>query len=220
MARKTKAAILISGRGSNMEALIKSTQAPDSTAEIAAVISNVPDAQGLRTARALGVAALCVDHKSFPGREEFEAEIDGLCRTRGVDLILCAGFMRLMTAGFVARWRGRMVNIHPSLLPSYPGLGTHARALKDQARIHGCSVHFVTVDLDGGPIIAQAAVAVMPEDTVETLAERVLAEEHRLYPMVLAWLAGGLVKLEGDRVIYRFEIARDQESLIAPRAKI
>ena len=219
MAQKAKAAILISGRGSNMEVLIKSTQVLSSTAEIAAVISNRPDAQGLKTARALGVDALCVDHKSFSGREDFETELDRLCRARGVDLILCAGFMRLMTAGFVAGWRGRMVNIHPSLLPCYPGLGTHARALKDQVRIHGCSVHFVTADLDGGPIIAQAAVAVRPEDTEETLAERVLAEEHRLYPMVLGWLARGLVKLEGDRVIYRFEIARDQLSLIAPLAK-
>ena len=219
MAAKARAAILISGRGSNMEALIRSAQAPGSSAEIVAVISNRSDAQGLITARAFGIEALCVDHKSFTGREEFEAELDRQCRARGVDLILCAGFMRLMTAGFVARWRGRMVNIHPSLLPGYPGLHTHRRALRDQVKIHGCTVHFVTADLDGGPIIAQAAVQVMPDDTEETLAERVLAEEHRLYPMAFAWLAAGLVRLEGESVVYRFDMARDQPSLIAPRAR-
>lgn len=218
MGEKAKAAILISGRGSNMEALVKSTQQPGSPAQIAAVISNRPEAQGLNIAKALGIEALCIDHKDFVAREDFETELNRQCRARAIDLILCAGFMRVMTAGFVTRWRGRMVNIHPSLLPCYPGLHTHERALKDQVRIHGCTVHFVTADLDRGPIIAQAAVPVMPDDTEETLAKRVLAQEHRLYPMALQWLAAGLVRLEGDRVVYGFEITRGEASLSVPCA--
>jgi phosphoribosylglycinamide formyltransferase 1 len=203
-----------------MEALIKSTQEPHSPAQVAAVISNRPNATGLEIAQALGVEAMCIDHQSYAARENFEAELDRRCRDRAIDLILCAGFMRLMTAGFVARWSGRMVNIHPSLLPCYPGLHTHARALKDRVRIHGCTVHFVTADLDGGPIIAQAAVPVMPDDTEETLSERVLAQEHRIYPMALRWLASGLVHLAGGKVVYGFEIAREHGSLIAPHATL
>jgi phosphoribosylglycinamide formyltransferase-1 len=215
---KAKAAILISGRGSNMEALIKSTLEADSPAQIAAVISNRREAQGLEIARALGVEALCIDHKDYAAREDFEGELDRQCRHLAIDLILCAGFMRVMTADFVARWHGRMINIHPSLLPCYPGLRTHEQALKDQVKIHGCTVHFVTADLDRGPIIAQTAVPVMPEDTEETLAKRVLAQEHRLYPTTLRWLAAGLVRLEGDKVVYAFEVAGDETSLSAPRA--
>jgi len=218
MGEKAKAAILISGRGTNMEALIRSTQEKNSPAQIAAVISNRPEALGLKIAQALGVEALCIDHMDYTAREDFEREIDRHCRDRAIDLILCAGFMRRITAGFVTRWRGLLVNIHPSLLPCYPGLHTHERALKDQVRIHGCTVHFVTADVDCGPIIAQAAVPVMPGDTEETLAERVLAQEHRLYPMVLRWLASGLVRLEDNRVTYGFEIAREPASLYAPRA--
>lgn len=218
MGEKARAAILISGRGSNMEALIKSTQEPGSPARIAVVISNRADAQGLKIAEALGVETLCIAHKDFVTRENFERELDRHCRERAIAFIVCAGFMRVMTAGFVARWHGRMVNIHPSLLPCYPGLHTHERALKDQVKIHGCTVHFVTADLDRGPIIAQAAVPVLPDDTEETLAKRVLAQEHRLYPMALKWLATGLVRLEGDQVVYSFEIAREEASLSVPRA--
>jgi phosphoribosylglycinamide formyltransferase-1 len=218
MGEKARAAILISGRGSNMEALIKSTQEPGSPVQIAVVISNRADAQGLKIAEALGVETLCIAHKDFVAREDFERELDRHCRERAIGLILCAGFMRVMTAGFVARWHGRMVNIHPSLLPCYPGLHTHERALKDQVKIHGCTVHFVTADLDRGPIIAQAAVPVLPDDTEKTLAKRVLAQEHRLYPMALEWLATGLVRLEGDQVVYGFEIAREEASLSVPPA--
>jgi phosphoribosylglycinamide formyltransferase 1 len=216
MREKARTAILISGRGSNMEALVKSTQEASSPAQIAVVISNQRNAQGLKIAQMLGVEAMCIDHKNYSAREDFEAELDRQCRARAIGLVLCAGFMRVMTSDFVARWHGRMVNIHPSLLPCYPGLHTHERALKDQVKIHGCTVHFVTAEIDRGPIIAQAAVPVMPGDTEETLAKRVLAQEHRLYPMVLRWLAAGLVRLEGDKVVYDFESAGEEASLSVP----
>jgi phosphoribosylglycinamide formyltransferase-1 len=217
MRGKAKAAILISGRGSNMEALIKSAQDPHSSAEIAIVISNRPEAHGLKVARALGIEAVCIDHRSFSSKEDFEEALDRQCRSRGSEIILCAGFMRLLTADFAERWRGRLINIHPSLLPCYPGLRTHERALEDQVRIHGCTVHFVTADVDKGPIIAQGAVPVMPDDSAKTLAQRVLEQEHRLYPMVLEWLAAGLVKLEGERVVYGFAPARDEAGIMVPR---
>jgi phosphoribosylglycinamide formyltransferase-1 len=217
MTDRAKTAILISGRGSNMEALITSTRNEGSSAEITIVISNRPGAHGLKIAQALGVDTLCIDHRNFAGREEFEEALDGQCRSRGIELILCAGFMRLLTANFAERWRGRLINIHPSLLPCYPGLETHERALADQVRVHGCTVHFVTADLDRGPIIAQVAVPVMPDDSVETLAERVLGQEHRVYPMVLEWLASGSVKLEGEKVVYGFAPTLEDVALIAPK---
>jgi phosphoribosylglycinamide formyltransferase-1 len=217
--KQASTAILISGRGSNMEALIRATQRPDHAAKIVAVLSNRVDARGLGIARSHGVEAVSIDQKAFSAREGFEAELDRHCRERGVDLIACAGFMRILTGRFIDRWRGRILNIHPSLLPSYPGLDTHARALREGVKIHGCTVHFMSHDVDQGPIIAQAAVPVFVEDTVHSLAKRVLAEEHRLYPMVLDWVASGAAKLQGDKVSYSLTLEQDYQALVAPRLR-
>jgi phosphoribosylglycinamide formyltransferase-1 len=217
MAERARVAIFISGRGSNMEALIRAAQDPFYPALIALVVSNRPEAPGLTIAESLGVETVRLDHTSFTDKRAFEDALDRHCRTRGIDLIACAGFMRLMSVEFVEGWRGRMVNIHPSLLPNYPGLNTHERALADGIRIHGCTVHFVSADVDAGPIIAQAAVPVHPDDTAELLAQRVLGQEHRLYPMALDWLASGKVKLAQDRVIYGFEPERELATLMVPR---
>jgi phosphoribosylglycinamide formyltransferase-1 len=158
------------------------------------------------------------DHRQFATREAFEQVVDGYCRDRQVEIIACAGFMRVMTEGFAARWLGRMINIHPSLLPSYRGLDTHARALTEGVRIHGCTVHFVTGDLDAGPIIAQAAVPVFEHDTVHTLAQRVLVQEHVLYPLVLDWVASGAVTLQSNKVSYAFPPPDEFEPLFSPSA--
>jgi phosphoribosylglycinamide formyltransferase-1 len=214
--KQARTAILISGRGSNMEALIQAAQRPDHAAEIVTVLSNRPDARGLETARAHGVEAASIDHQTFGAREDFEAELDRHCRRRSVDLIACAGFMRILTGSFIDRWRGRVLNIHPSLLPSYPGLDTHKRVLREGVRIHGCTVHFMSNDVDQGPIIAQAAVPVFTDDSVESLAERVLGQEHRLYPLVLDWVASGAARLEGNRVTYSLGVERDYRALVVP----
>jgi phosphoribosylglycinamide formyltransferase-1 len=218
MVERARVAIFISGRGSNMEALIKAADDPSYPARIGVVVSNRPEAPGLDIAERSGIETVRLDHKSFADRRNFEQALERECRMRGIDLIACAGFMRLMSAEFVEGWRGRMVNIHPSLLPNYPGLGTHERALADGVRIHGCTVHFVSADVDRGPIIAQAAVPVHPDDTAERLAQRVLSQEHRLYPMVLDWLASGKVKLERGRVLFDFEPERDHVPLLEPRS--
>lgn len=190
--RKIRTAILISGRGSNMMALIDAARAPDFLAAIAGVISNRPGAPGLGFAAAQGIPAVTVDHKAFMTREAFEAELDAKLKGMGAEIVALAGFMRVLTAGFIERWQGRIVNIHPSLLPLYKGLDTHARALADGAIRHGCSVHLVTPELDAGPVLLQAEVPVLAGDTPESLAARVLAEEHRLYPRALALLANRL----------------------------
>ncbi|MGH6875071.1 MAG: phosphoribosylglycinamide formyltransferase, partial [Aestuariivirgaceae bacterium] len=189
--RRRRVGILISGRGSNMEALIRAAEAKDYPAEIATVISNRPDAAGLKTAQSHGIEASCIDHKTCAGREAFEAKLEEQLLSKGVELIACAGFMRILSEAVVMRWPGRMINIHPSLLPSYPGLDTHARALADGVKLHGCTVHFVSGAVDAGPIIAQSALPVLPGDTAEGLAQRVLRLEHELYPLVLGWLAAG-----------------------------
>jgi phosphoribosylglycinamide formyltransferase-1 len=189
--------ILISGRGSNMEAILKA-QLP---LQIAAVISNEPAAKGLATAQAQGIATSVVPHRAFSTREAFDAALDAeISRYNKPDFVVLAGFMRVLTAGFVQRYLGRMINIHPSLLPAFPGLHTHRRALEAGVRIHGCTVHFVTPGLDSGPIIAQAAVPVHHHDTEDTLAARVLEQEHCIYPQALRWLAAGEVCMAGDRV--------------------
>lgn len=216
--KRSRVAILISGRGSNMEALIRAAQNPNYPAKIVTVISNRPDAQGLEIARAHDVEAISIDHTAFASREEFEFQLNQHCRDQGSDLIACAGFMRIMTDDFIKLWRGRMINIHPSLLPSYRGLRTHERALSDGVKIHGCTVHFVSSEVDQGPIIVQAAVPVFAQDTVESLAQRVLAQEHRIYPMALDWVAAGLVKLEEGKVAYGFEAERDYASFVVPSA--
>jgi phosphoribosylglycinamide formyltransferase-1 len=187
--RRVRTAIMISGRGSNMMALIAAARAPDFPAEIALVLSNRHDADGLALARSEGVATATIDPKIYAGRDEFEASIQAMLEIHRIELVCLAGYMRILGALFVNRWRGRMINIHPSLLPAYRGLHTHERALAAGVSEHGCTVHFVEPELDGGPIIAQARVSVQPGDDAESLGARVLAEEHRLYPEALAEVA-------------------------------
>lgn len=197
---KRRVAVLISGRGSNMASLIEAAKAPGYPAEIVLVVSNIPNAAGLHRAEAAGVATAVIDHKTFPEREAFERALDRELAAHGAGLVCLAGFMRILTPWFINRWIGRMLNIHPSLLPLFKGLHTHRRALEEGVRIHGCTVHFVTPELDSGPIVAQAAVPVLPADTEETLSARVLAQEHRLYPLGLALVASGRAQLQEGRV--------------------
>ena len=184
---RAKVGILISGRGSNMASLIEAAREPDSPFEVALVISNVPDAPGLATATAHGIPTFTASHIGMK-RAEFDALVDGALRDAGVEYVALAGYMRLLSAGFVEKWAGHMVNIHPSLLPAYKGLDTHQRVLDAGEAKHGCTVHLVTAELDGGPIIAQAEVPVREGDDAAALARRVLIEEHRLYPAALAAL--------------------------------
>lgn len=178
-------AVLISGRGSNMERLLEAAAAPDFPAKACLVLSNKPDAEGLQTAAARGVPTTAVSHKDYETREAFERAMDEALRAHQIDIIALAGFMRVLTPWFVKRWQRRMINIHPSLLPKYPGLNTHARALEAGDSEAGCSVHWVSEGVDEGDVIAQARVPIRPDDTPETLAARVLVEEHRLYPDAL-----------------------------------
>ncbi|MDT3377828.1 phosphoribosylglycinamide formyltransferase [Labrys neptuniae] len=200
MKGRKRAAILISGRGSNMAALIEAAKDPAYPVEIVAVISNRPGAPGLARAREAGIAAEAIDHKAFGSRSDFEAALEARLEAHVVDLVVLAGFMRLMTAPFVQSWTGRMINIHPALLPAFPGLATHERALEAGVRLHGCTVHYVTPGMDEGPIIAQAAVPVLPGDTASDLAARVLHAEHKLYPAALARVARGEAPVMGERV--------------------
>lgn len=186
--------LLISGRGSNMQAIL------GAGIPVAAVISNKADAAGLALAAARGVATAVVEHRAFATREAFDAALAGAIDRYQPRLVALAGFMRVLTPAFVARYAGRLMNIHPSLLPEFPGLDTHARALAAGATRHGCTVHFVTAQLDHGPIIAQAAVPVLPGDTEQSLAARVLEQEHRLYPQAIRWFLEGRLVIEGDRV--------------------
>lgn len=200
MTPRKRVAILISGRGSNMQALIDAARAPDYPAEIIRVISNVPGAGGLARAADAGIATEVVDHKAYTGRPEFEAALDARLKACGTELICLAGFMRLLTSGFVDSWRDRILNIHPSLLPAFPGLDTHARAIAAGVRFGGCTVHFVRPKMDDGPIVAQAAVPILPGDDEAALAARVLAAEHRAYPLALRLVASGQARVVGDRV--------------------
>lgn len=189
---RRRTAILISGRGSNMAALIAACRDPDYPAEVGLVISNRPDAAGLALARTAGVAAWAIDHRPFRGdRPAHEAAIDAALQDAGIEIVCLAGYMRLLTPRLVDAWQGRMLNIHPSLLPAFPGLGTHARALAAGVKLHGCTVHLVTQTTDEGPVLAQAAVPVMPDDIEQTLADRVLAQEHIIYPLALRLFAAG-----------------------------
>ncbi len=185
MTGRVRTGVLISGRGSNMSALIEAARGRDFAAEIALVVSDKPQAAGLETARAAGVAAEALDIRGFAGKPEFEAAVTAALMGAGVELICLAGFMRFLSAAFVERWRGRILNIHPSLLPDLRGLHTHERALAEARAEHGCTVHFVTAHLDAGPIVAQARVPVLPGDDADRLAGRVLIEEHRIYPQAL-----------------------------------
>ena len=195
MIRK-RTAVFISGRGSNMRALVEAAAAPDFPAEIALVLSNRPDAEGLTFAKSHGIATAAVDHKIHAGRDDFEAVLERLLQLHRIELICLAGFMRLLTPGFVQRRMGAIINIHPSLLPAYRGLHTHERALADDVREHGCTVHFVVPEVDAGPIIAQARVPVYADDDADTLATRVLAQEHGLYPHALRLVASGRVTMD------------------------
>ena len=191
-ARRVRTAILISGRGSNMMALVEAARAPGFPAQIALVLSNRPEAAGLAFAKAQGIAAAAVDHRIFAGRDAFEAGMQAVLDIHRIELICLAGFMRLLTPGFVARWQGRLLNIHPALLPAFKGLDTHARALAAGVDEHGCTVHHVAAGMDEGAPVMQARVPVLPGDTPQTLAARVLAQEHLLYPKALALAAGAL----------------------------
>jgi len=191
--KRVRTAIFISGRGSNMQSLVAAAQTPDYPAEIVLVVSNNPQAGGLAFAQEHGIATASFDHKAYKSRAEFEAAIQAVLTAHNIELIALAGFMRLLTAEFVNAWSGRMINIHPALLPAYKGLHTHERALNDGAREHGCTVHFVVPAMDEGEIILQRAVPVLAGDTPETLAARVLVEEHIAYPEALAMVAASLV---------------------------
>lgn len=197
---RLKAAVLISGRGSNLQALIDDCARADAPAEIALVLSNVAGAAGLARAAAAGIATAVVDHKAFPSRAAFEDALQHCLGKAGVELVCLAGFMRLLTAPFVERWHDRLINIHPSLLPSYRGLDTHARAIADGVRFAGCTVHFVRAEMDAGPIIVQAAVPVHADDDAGRLAARVLEAEHRCYPLALRLIASGRLRVAGERV--------------------
>jgi phosphoribosylglycinamide formyltransferase-1 len=194
-APRARVAILISGRGSNMSALIEAARDPAYPAAIAGVFSNKPDAPGLAIAAGAGIPTAALSHRDFDGKPAFEAAMNAVLDGWAPDVVCLAGFMRLLSADFCERWAGRLINIHPSLLPKHKGLHTHEQALADGSTEHGCTVHFVTPGMDEGPIIAQARVPVLPGDTPDTLAARVLVEEHRLYPAALAMVLRGEARL-------------------------
>jgi len=220
MPRAMKSVVcLISGRGSNLEAILRTARDEGWQAgagiRVAAVVSNRAQAAGLQVARAFGVPAQVLPHAAYPTREAFDAALADVIDVHEPALVVLAGFLRVLTAGFVARYRGRLLNIHPSLLPAFPGLDTHRRALAAGVRLHGATVHFVSDQLDGGPIVAQAAVRVWPDDTEQTLAARVLEQEHLLLPRCVRWILEGRVRLDGERVVT--EDIPPQELLVMAR---
>lgn len=206
MGGRLKLGVLISGRGSNLQALIDAFAAPGSAAEIVLVLSNKADAFGLERAARAGIATKVINHKEFDGRPAFDAAIDAALHEAGVELVCLAGFMRLLTSGFVDGWRDRMINIHPSLLPAFPGLHTHERALEAGVRFTGCTVHFVRSEMDTGPIIIQAAVPVLPNDDADILAARVLEAEHRCYPDAVRLIAASRVRVAAERAVISGDI--------------
>lgn len=208
-----KIVILISGRGSNMESIVRAA-IPDAVIE--AVISNRPDAGGLEVARALGIRAIALDHRAHADREAFDACLMATIDACRPDLVVLAGYMRILTDGFVRHYAGRMLNIHPSLLPSFTGLHTHRRALDAGVRIHGTTVHFVTPELDVGPIVIQAAVPVLPTDTEDDLSARVLVQEHRIYPQAVRWFVEGRLRLDGQGRVALDDVALDTEGWCVP----
>lgn len=202
MTPRKRIGVLISGRGSNLQSLIEACGAPDYPAEIVTVISNRPDALGLERARNAGIPAVTIDHKGYRSRAAFDADLDQALRDAGVELVCGAGFMRILTDVFVDAWRDRQLNIHPSLLPAFRGLHPQEQALAAGVCVSGATVHFVRAEMDAGPIVAQAAIPVLPDDTVNTLSMRILAAEHRLYPYALGLVASGAAWVEGERVCY------------------
>ena len=208
--RKIRLVVLISGRGSNLQAIMDQAVSGELPVEVAAVVSNRPGVHGLERARQAGVPALELDHKRFVDRPEFEAALIETIDRRQPDLVVLAGFMRVLTAGFTEHYRGRLLNIHPSLLPKFRGLHTHERAIAAGETEHGASIHFVTAELDGGPVIVQARVLVLPGDDTDALAARVLEQEHRLYPLAIRWFAEQRLRLEGEQVWF------DGQPLVEP----
>jgi phosphoribosylglycinamide formyltransferase-1 len=211
--------VLISGRGSNFEVLEKACRTGQVPGKIVAVISNRADARGLITAQEAGIATACLSHRDYPDREAFDQALAGAIDAQRPDLVVLAGFMRILTPGFVTRYQGRLLNIHPSLLPAYPGLHTHQRALADGVRIHGCTVHFVTAALDLGPIVIQGAVPVLPGDDADALAARVLAVEHQIYPRAVRWFCEDRLALVDSRVTLRglvSDASRSTPALVSP----
>ena len=204
-----KIAVLISGRGTNLQALIDACAAPAFPGEIAVVVSNVPDAAGLERASSAGIETRIVDHRDYADRPAFEDALHDVLAHAGAELVCLAGFMRLLASRFVDRWHDRLINIHPSLLPSYKGLDTHRRVLADGVRLTGCTVHFVRPDMDAGPIIVQAAVPVRDDDDEDTLAARVLAAEHRCFRLAVRLIAERRVRVVDGRVVIRDAVAPD-----------
>ena len=202
MSGRKRVGVLISGRGSNLASLIEAVQEPDFPAKIVLVISNKADALGLSRAADAGIATAVIDHKAYKGREAFDAAVTVALKEARVDIVCNAGFMRLHSAAFVREWSGRQLNIHPSLLPAFRGLHPHAQALEAGVRVAGATVHFVSEDMDAGPIVAQGAVPVLPGDDEDALSARILAMEHRLFPLALRLVATGAARLEGGRVVY------------------
>lgn len=207
---RKRVAVLISGRGSNMMSLVESARAPDYPAEVISVISNRPQAAGLAWAEKQGIPAAAIDHTKFASRADFDAALDERLIADDPDIIACAGFMRLMTPAFVTKWQDRMINIHPSLLPLFKGLHTHQRAIDAGMLISGCTVHAVRPEMDEGPILGQAAVPILPGDTAETLSQRVLAAEHKLYPQVLALLASHQISIADGKVKFPEQLNQNQ----------
>ncbi len=208
----TRAVLLISGRGSNMEALLRAGL----PVQFAAVISNKAEAKGLAIARELGVATAVVGHKDYPDRTAYDAALAAEIDRHAPDLVCLAGFMRVLTDGFVQHYAGRMINIHPALLPAFPGLHTHERALAAGVKLHGCTAHFVTPEVDAGPIIVQAAVPVQPGDTPDSLAARVLDQEHRIYPLAVRWFAEGRLDIRPDGTVGLRDARQEGGCLISP----
>jgi len=202
--------VLISGNGSNLQAIIDAIRHQELKAEVRAVISNNPDAYGLTRAREAGIPAISLDHRNYPSREAYDQELRVLIDRYQPQLVVLAGFMRILTAEFVKHYHGRMLNIHPSLLPKYQGLNTHRRVLEAGDTIHGVSVHFVTPELDGGPVILQAEVPVHPGDTTDDLAQRVHRQEHVIYPLVIRWFSEGRLSLHNNRVLFDGKPLTDQ----------
>lgn len=217
MIDRKRVGVLISGRGSNLQALIDACKSGDYPAAIVCVIANVAGVEGLRRAEREEIATHVVPHGAYKCREDFDDAVDKVLCSNGVSFVCLAGFMRVLSDKFVQKWRGRLVNIHPSLLPAFKGLDVHRRVIESGARISGCSVHFVVPELDSGPIIAQAAVPVWPDDTPDALAARTLTAEHRLYPLALRLLSEDRVMLDGDRAVFR-DVHQADGELFSPSA--
>jgi phosphoribosylglycinamide formyltransferase-1 len=213
---RLKLGVLVSGRGSNLQALLDAAADPAWPAEVALVLSNRADAFALERAATAGVNATVIDHRAFPGKPAFEAAMDDALRAAGVELVCLAGFMRLLSPWFTGRWHDRLINIHPSLLPSFKGLDTHAQALAAGVRLHGCTVHFVRPAMDDGPILVQAAVPVLDSDDEHALAGRVLAAEHRIYPLAVRLIAEGRVRVINERASVDGSDAPDSAALVNP----